>query len=51
MKIVALAIYLILQFAFIPLSIFGVLLTGYRQIAVSKRLGVSQTAIEIINGR
>lgn len=29
----------------------GIALTGYRQLWVSKRLGVSQTAIEIINGR
>jgi methyltransferase (TIGR00027 family) len=29
----------------------GLLLTAYKQIVVSKRLGVSQTAIEIINGR
>lgn len=29
----------------------GIALTGYRQLWVSKRLGVTQTAIEIINGR
>ena len=51
MKVVAFLIYLFLQIAFIPLAIVGVILTGYRQLAVSKRLGVSQTAIEIINGR
>lgn len=51
MKVVAFLIYLLLQIPFIPLAIVGVVLTGYKQIAVSKRLGVSQTAIEIINGR
>ena len=51
MKIVALVIYIVLQIAFIPLAVLGIALTGYKQVAVSKRLGVSQTAIEIINGR
>ena len=51
MKIVGFITYLVLQIAFIPLAIIGVVITGYKQIAVSKRLGVSQTAIEIINGR
>ena len=51
MKIIAFVVYLFLQVAFIPLAIIGVILTGYRQIAVSKQLGVSQTAIEVINGR
>ena len=37
MKIIALAIYLILQFAFIPLSIFGVLLTGYPSIPTGNK--------------
>ena len=35
----------------IPCAIVGSILTAYKQILVSKRLGVSQTAIEIINGR
>lgn len=51
MRFVAMFIYCALQIVFIPLAIVGIVLTGYRQIAVSKRLGVSQTAIEIINGR
>lgn len=50
-NILALIIFVILQILFIPLAIVGVIWTGYKQIVVSKRLGVSQTAIEIINGR
>lgn len=50
-NILALIIFVILQILFIPLAIIGVIWVGYKQIAVSKRLGVSQTAIEIINGR
>lgn len=44
-------IYVPLQIAFIPLAIFGGILVAYRQMVVSKRLGVSQTAIEVLNGR
>ncbi|MEM7336383.1 MAG: SAM-dependent methyltransferase, partial [Chloroflexota bacterium] len=49
--IVGLIVFIILQILFIPLAIIGAIWTGYKQIVVSKRLGVSQTAIEIINGR
>ena len=51
MKYLSYIIFIPIQIAFIPLAIVGVVLTGYKQIVVSKRLGVSQTAIEIINGR
>ena len=51
MALLSLAVYIPLQIAFIPLAILGFIMVGYRQIIVSKRLGVSQTAIEIINGR
>ena len=44
-------IYVPLQILAIPGAIVGLLLTAYKQILVSKRLEVSQTAIEIINGR
>ena len=47
----ALLVFIVLQILFIPLGIIGVILVGYRQLIVSKNLGVSQTAIEIINGR
>ena len=51
MKYLSYLIYIPLQIAAIPLAIVGLSLAAYRQIIVSKRLGVSQTAIEIINGR
>ena len=47
----ALIVFIVLQILFIPLAVIGMVWTGYRQIVVSKNLGVSQTAIEIINGR
>ena len=50
MSVVSLLVY-IPQLVFVPLAIVGAGLVGYRQLAVSKRLGVSHTAIEIINGR
>ncbi len=51
MSLLSLAVYIPLQIAFIPLAFLGILLVTYRQIVVSKRLGVSQTAIEVLNGR
>ena len=51
MKYLSFIVYIPLQILAIPLAIVGLLLTAYKQIIVSKRLGVSQTAIEIINGR
>lgn len=47
----ALVVFILLQILFIPLAIVGAILVGYRQLIVSKKLGVSQTAIEILNGR
>lgn len=50
-NIIALITFIILQILFIPIAIIGVALVAYKQLIVSARLGVSQTAIEIINGR
>jgi methyltransferase (TIGR00027 family) len=47
----ALIVFILLQILFIPLAIIGFILVAYTQMGVSKKLGVSQTAIEIINGR
>ena len=47
----ALLVFIPLQILFIPLAIIGAILVGYRQLVVSRKLGVSQTAIEILNGR
>jgi methyltransferase (TIGR00027 family) len=51
MTVIAFAIYIVLQIALLPLAIIGGLWVAYKQIRVSQRLGLSQTAVEIINGR
>ena len=51
MKILSYLVFIPLQIVMVPFAIVGLVLTAYKQIIVSKRLGVSQTAIEIINGR
>lgn len=51
MSVIALIVFIIVQILFIPLAIIGASLVAYKQLIVSKRLGVSQTAIEIINNR
>lgn len=50
-NILALIVFIVLQILFIPLAIIGGIWVVYKQVVVSKRLGISQTAIEIINGR
>jgi len=47
----SLVLYIPLQVGFIPLALLGALQVAYRQLVVSKKLGVSQTAIEVLNGR
>jgi methyltransferase (TIGR00027 family) len=51
LKYFALCVYVIVQIVFIPLAIIGVLMVAYRQMITSRKLGVSSTAIEVINGR
>jgi len=51
MKAVALLVFIALQLVFVPLAIVGLLLATYRQLLISKRLGVSQTGIEVMSGR
>ena len=51
MSLLRLLIFIPLQILFVPMAILGVILVSYRQIKVSKTLGVSQTAIEVLNGR
>ena len=43
--------YIFLQIVFAPLAIVGIILVSYKQLLVSKILGVSGTAIEVLNGR
>lgn len=50
MTLLNLLVYIPLQILFIPLAILGAILVGFRQLVVSKRLGISQTAIEVLNG-
>jgi hypothetical protein len=51
MSVFSFPVFVLLQIAFLPLALVGVLLVAYKQMVVSKRLGVSQTAIEVLNGR
>lgn len=51
MSFLSLVLYIPLQIVFIPLALLGSIYVGYRQIGVSKKLGISQTAIEVLNGR
>lgn len=51
MDVIALLVFIVVQILFIPLAIVGVILVAYKQMYVSKKLGVSGTAIEGINGR
>ena len=50
-RLLSFTVFVVLQFVFLPLAVGGALLVAYRQMAVSKRLGVSSTAIEVLNGR
>jgi len=51
MVTIAWLVYIPLQILWLPFSILGVLWVAYKQIWRSKTLGLSQTAVEIINGR
>ena len=51
MTYLAWIIYIPLQTLWLPLSVLGALWVAYKQIVRSKALRLSQTAIEIINGR
>ncbi|MEM7532198.1 MAG: SAM-dependent methyltransferase [Chloroflexota bacterium] len=44
-------IFIIIQILFLPLTIIGASLVAYKQLATSRKLGISATAVEIINGR
>lgn len=44
-------VYVPVQILFLPVVTIGTVLVAYKQIVVSKRLGISMTAIEVINGR
>jgi len=43
--------FVVIQILFIPMGIIGIILVAYKQMYISRKLGVSSTAIEVINGR
>ena len=51
MRLIAWVVFVVLQVVFLPLLVLGTLMVTYRQLVVSRRLGSSGTAIEVINGR
>jgi len=51
LNFISFLIFIPLQIIFLPLGLLGVLLVAYKQMIVSKRIGSSQTAIEVLNGR
>ena len=51
MTFLAYLLFVPLQIIWLPISLIGMIMVGYCQLVVSKKLGVSQTAVEIINGR
>ena len=51
MKALALLVFIPLQLLFVPLAIVGLALATYKQLLISKRLGVSQTGIDVMSGR
>lgn len=51
MTLFAWLIYIPLQILWLPLSIVGALGVAYKQIWISRKLGLSQTAVEVVNGR
>lgn len=51
MLILSFLVFVPLQIASLPLAVLGFIIVAYKQVVVSKRLGVSQTGIEVLNGR
>jgi methyltransferase (TIGR00027 family) len=51
LRLFSFVVFLVLQIAFLPLAVVGLVILAYKQLAVSKRLGVSQTMVEVLNAR
>jgi hypothetical protein len=51
LNFISFLIFIPLHLLFLPLGLVGVFMAAYKQIILSKRLGSSQTAIEVNNGR
>ena len=41
MRVLSFLVFLVVQVVFLPLAVVGVLLIAYKQMVISKRLGVS----------
>lgn len=51
LNFLSIILFALVQVLFIPLAILGCALVAYKQILVSRKLGASGTAIEVLNGR
>jgi methyltransferase (TIGR00027 family) len=51
LRLLSFVVFLVLQITFIPLAVVGFVIVAYKQMVVSKRLGVSQTMVEVLNTR
>jgi methyltransferase (TIGR00027 family) len=51
MKYIALIVFVLVQIIFIPFAIIGFIIMAYKQLVVSKKLGVSSTAVSVIGAR
>ncbi len=51
MEFIALLVFIIAQIIVIPLVIIGGIIATYKQVVVSKKLGVSGTAVSVISAR
>ena len=51
LNLISLIVFIPLQVLFIPFAVLGAIYVAYCQLGVSKKLGISQTAIEVLNGR
>ena len=51
MRLLSFVVFLMLQIAFLPLAVVGLVMVIFKQFVVSKRLGVSQTMVEVLNTR
>jgi len=51
LNILSIIVFIPLQILFVPLAVIGALLVFYKQVIVSRKLALSLTAIEVVNGR
>ena len=51
MKAVKIVLFILIQILLLPMLIVGFVWVGYKQLFVSRKLGVSATAIDILSSR